>query len=177
MFLSPILRTCVRRLHDSPTTKVPNQEGHREKLVHYITPVQFRYIDKRQLTMARNETQRGRSSLSSLSTTPPWQECTQTTAMQRVACSQAVYRMRQFLGLNSQLLTYSSETGSRPDPHNASFWASALVPNTLCVSISCSYDRTVPHARPAFWQPHLFTRQPVTQLQPGPSSSLSGSAL
>ena len=37
--------------------------------------------------MARNETQRGRSSLSSLSTTPPWQECTQTTAMPRMLAS------------------------------------------------------------------------------------------
>src|SRR4051794_38003099 len=49
--------------------------------------------------------------------------------------------------------------------------------NTLRVSISCSYDRTAPHARPAFWQPHLFTRQPVMQLQPGPSPSLSRLAL
>src|SRR5271170_323536 len=53
------------------------------------------------------------SSLSSLSTTPPWQEYTQTTVMQRVTCSQAVYRMRKSLGLTSQPLIYSSEIGSR----------------------------------------------------------------
>src|SRR5271168_1727736 len=67
--------------------------------------------------------------------------------MQRVTCSQAVYLMRQSLGLNSQPLTYSSEIGSRPDPHNASFWASALLPTRYV----CRFPvrMTGPSARPS----------------------------
>ena len=58
MFLSSILHTCAHHLHESPTTKFPNQEWYREKRVHYITPTRFPYINKSQLTIARDEAQK-----------------------------------------------------------------------------------------------------------------------
>jgi hypothetical protein len=56
-------------------------------------------------------------------------------------------RMRQSPGLTSQPLIYSSEIWSHLDPHNASFWASALVPTHYV----CRFPvrMTGPSARPS----------------------------